>query len=816
MKIYPVLLGLILVLSQSLNAQGQREKAVMVLSKKRATAIRISSPIKIDGVLDEAEWSSAPGHSRFTMEEPNPGSSPSQKTEVKILYDDKAIYFGVLLHDDDPSQILTELSERDDVGNTDWFYIGLDPYLNGTNGFGFLIAATGVQFDAILGENGEDTNWDAVWTSKTSITEQGWIVEVKLPFSAIRFPSKTIQQWGINFGRKIQRHQEKVWWSPIRPKISGFVNQFGVLDGIRQINAPIRLSATPFVAQTTKLIYDEHEDDHGVQTQLNGGLDIKYGINDAFTLDMTLIPDFGQVRSDEQVLNLSPFEVFFNENRPFFTEGLELFSKGDLFYSRRVGGSPFYRYSISDQLNEDEKILSNPQTSRLINATKVSGRSNSGLGIGLFNAVERREFAEIIDTNTNQIRHVNTNPLSNYNVIVLDQNLANNSSVSLINTHVFREGEATDAFVTGSLLSLRNKKNSYAVGGGYARSQRVLVGVDQVGHVAQFELSKISGTYRWGLEYVEESDQFNPNDLGFLRSPNERSGRLRLSKLSFKPKGIFNNYRLRFNLNYERLYKPDIFVKYNFNFSFNYQLKNFWRGGSWIRFSPNGTKDYFEPRTGDFSMFYHKPKNIRGGGWFNTDQRKKISINGWFGFQVYDDPGFYNFNYGLFPNFRVNDRFAFSIGVELDNNHGNYGWVQTVEDNIYFGKRDQKSIVSFVAAKYSFNHNMSLNLNQQYNWTQVHYVDFYTLNEVGWFNESDFDGNFDQTFNFFNVDLVYRWRFLPGSDFFITYKSNILDFQDHSDISYGENLRTLFSKSQVNTFSLKIIYYLDYLDLKKS
>ena len=201
-------------------------------------------------------------------------------------------------------------------------------------------------------------------------------------------------------------------------------------------------------------------------------MDVKYGINEAFTLDMTLIPDFGQVQSDNKVLNLTPFEVKYNENRPFFTEGTELFNKGNLFYSRRVGGQPLHYGDVENQISSNEEVVKNPVESKLINATKISGRTKSGLGIGFFNALTKPMYAEVEDNNGNK-REIETNPLTNYNIVVLDQTLKNNSSISAINTNVTRSGSDYDANVTAGLFNFNNKKNTYNWYGKFALSQLI-------------------------------------------------------------------------------------------------------------------------------------------------------------------------------------------------------------------------------------------------------------------------------------------------------------------------------------------------------
>ena len=217
--------------------------------------------------------------------------------------------------------------------------------------------------------------------------------------------------------------------------VNGFLTQAGIWTGLENIKPPLRLQFSPYFSTYANHYPTNQAGKKNWTSSVNGGMDVKYGISQALTLDMTLIPDFGQVRSDNTVLNLSPFEVKFNENRSFFTEGTELFNKGNLFYSRRVGGTPLHYYDVYDQIGANETVVSNPQAAKLVNATKISGRLQGGLGVGLFNAVSAKTFAIVEDDNKVQ-RKIETSPLTNFNILVLDQTLKNNSSVSLINTNV--------------------------------------------------------------------------------------------------------------------------------------------------------------------------------------------------------------------------------------------------------------------------------------------------------------------------------------------------------------------------------------------
>src|SRR5690606_38702168 len=338
------------------------------------------------------------------------------------LYDDTGIYFGAMLYDTNPAKIAKELTERDNIENDDIFGVTLNGYNDHQQSLEFLLTPAGVQADAKLTTDfGEDFSWNAVWFSAVKITENGWVVEMKIPYSELRFPKKDVQEWGINMLRLVNRTSTMYDWNFVDNKKGSYMLYDGVLAGIENINPPTRLSFLPYFS-TYLNNYDGK-----TTANVNGGMDLKYGINDAFTLDLTLIPDFGQTSFDASVLNLSPFEVQFDEQRPFFTEGTELFSKGDLFYSRRIGGNP----TRSPVLNDTEEIVENPEKVKLFNAVKISGRTNKGLGVGFFNALTEKTSAVIRNNDTGETRREVTAPWANYNVFVLDQRFRGNSSVSL-------------------------------------------------------------------------------------------------------------------------------------------------------------------------------------------------------------------------------------------------------------------------------------------------------------------------------------------------------------------------------------------------
>lgn len=795
-------------------------------NKKSVKASEIQVAPVIDGVLDDPIWQNVLPATDFVQNRPNPGVPASSVSEVKIVYDNEGIYVGAMLHDMRPDSIQKELSERDNLANTDWFGIIIDAYRDGINGFGFIVSASNVQFDTKYSTFGEDAGWDAVWESKVNITSEGWVVEMMIPYSALRFPDTEEQIWHLNLVRSVARSQEKSFWSEVDPQVDGFLNQSGYLDGIENISSPPRLQATPFIAVYGQQHHDASADQVNTYGRsISGGMDVKWGLSDAFTLDMTLIPDFGEAQSDNQVLNLSPFEVRFNENRPFFTEGTELFNKGGLFYSRRIGGRPLNYFDIYDQYDEED-IISNPSQTQLYNATKISGRNAKGLGIGFFNATSGRTYATVRDPELGEMK-VLTDPLTNYNVLVLDQNLPNNSYATLINTTVLREGDAYDANVTGTDFLLRNKSNTYSIGGRAAVSQQYHPGQTDLGHTASLRLRKTSGKIQAGLTYNEESDTYDPNDLGFLFNNNERSISGFVEYNQFEPFGKFNRAGVGLFTVYNRLYNPDEFTRWGVNLWTWAESKNFWNFNVWTFVSPGNNYDYFEPR--EEGRVWVKPGSADGGFWVGSDSRKRvrITLNGGYWSAFEKDWHDYWLNVGT--RFRYNDRFNVQMNVERGFGRNDIGYVNNEErtvfdpqteeqytvNDIFFGRRDRKTIEASFRANYTFDANMTLSFRLRHYWSAVSYNSFHLLEADGSLGTTDYDGDHDNDFDAFNIDLVYRWRFAPGSDIFIVWKNSIYSSHEVVSRDYFRNLDGLFRSPQDNSLSLKVIYFLDYASLTR-
>ena len=438
--------------------------------KKKLAIKKITTAIKIDGSLEDAAWKGAPLADKFIELKPTPflKESDDNASQVYFLYDNAGIYVGGYFHEKNKDSIAAELTGRDGFGNNDFVGVVLDTYNDKLNGFEYFVTPLGEQMDAKVSPNtngnSEDFSWNAVWQSKAIIQPDGWSFEMFIPYSAIRFGKKKVQDWGLNIVRRRQKSGKQLFWQQIDPNANGFLTQEGSLTGLEDIKPPLRLQLSPYFSSYLINDPDAAAGTKKTSTIISGGMDVKFGINQAFTLDLTLIPDFGQVQSDNRVLNLTPFEQKFSENRAFFTEGTELFNKGNLFYSRRIGAQPIHFYDAYSQTVGTESVAENPAQSKLINATKISGRTQKGLGIGFLNAITKPQYAIIVN-NAKQKRKYQTDPLTNYNVFVLDQTLKNNSSISVVNTNVLRNGSDYDANVTSALFDFNDKKNKWNIGG---------------------------------------------------------------------------------------------------------------------------------------------------------------------------------------------------------------------------------------------------------------------------------------------------------------------------------------------------------------
>lgn len=392
---------------QALSSQERKEKR----ERKQMRAVRIENgSIELDGRLDDAVWSQAEFVTDFLQVLPIEYDEPTNATEVAIVYDDDAIYIGARMYVDDPENLRMDLSRRDDRGLGEQIIITLDTYLDRRTSYGFGVTTAGVRFDRYNSTDNQrwDFSWDAVWDVRTSVDGEAWIAEFKIPFSQLRFNNTDEQIWGININRWRPITTEDIFWVVIPPSETGWASRFGNLVGIEGIKPSRRLELLPYVASdgrfTNNFATGDPYDDGSTLAGRVGG-DLKMGLGPNLTLDVTFNPDFGQVEADPAEVNLTAYETRFEEKRPFFIEGNDLFSTigPNYFYSRRIGSPPHGR-ALRDSVTTERhgspnhNFVDAPGYSTILGAAKVTGRLQSGTSIGGLIAVTDSEYASFKDS----------------------------------------------------------------------------------------------------------------------------------------------------------------------------------------------------------------------------------------------------------------------------------------------------------------------------------------------------------------------------------------------------------------------------------
>lgn len=782
-----------------------------VLAQKKTLQTKITTDkITIDGKFDEEVWKSAQVSKDFVTFDPDNGNPEPEnsKTEVRVVYDDNAIYIAATLYDD-PTKIMKEFSQRDDFGAADFFGVFINGFNDGQQDFRFFVTASNTQMDCQASENdGEDYSWDAIWESKAQITDKGWQVEMKLPYAALRFSPAQKQTWSLNFMREIRRNRQKYTWNFIDKAKGTFIQQAGILEGIENIKTPTRLFFLPYTSY-----YVNADAENKTKGTIKGGMDIKYGINDAFTLDAVLIPDFGQTVLDQRIQNLGPFEQQFNENRSFFTEGTDLFNKGNLFYSRRIGGRPT-RNAVFDKSTEIK--TESPTTVGLLNATKISGRTKGGLGIGFLNAVTEETFAKIQNKNDGAIRKELIEPLSNYNILVFDKRFRKNSSVSFINTNVTRNGDFRDANVSALVWDLKTKANTYGINGN-AQYSYVNDSETKKGFRGFLEFNKISGKYRFGFGSDLYTKDFEINDLGINFQTNYYTAYGNASYRILNPTKTFNSLNIRFN-NYLEFNKETNKLQNN---QYNFRVNGTDKGNNFAEIglnpSPFQVYDYYTPRTE--GRFVIQPSQIYGYIYISTNFNKKFAFDLNPYFNLTSQKSRSGFGILFEPRYRFSDKFSLVYRFNYGQDKNDKGYTTDIGKDIIFARRDNLQFTNSISGKYSINSQMNINLLARHYWSYSENFNFYSLNQDGLLDNyfKPVSGQ-NQDFSTWNFDLSYVWWFAPGSQISILYRNNATnDFTELDKINKNgsANIKNLLNNQVLgNAFSISLRYFIDYNQAK--
>ncbi len=838
-----------LIISNGINAQKINQ------DRKKIGATRVESPPKIDGVLDDTAWNNLPVAKDFIMMRPDNGKAEveTHKTEVKIVYDDAAIYISALMHKPNGEKVPAEFTNRDNFGNSDFFMAMINPNDDGQNPTMFIVTASGVQIDSkVSNGRNEDYNWSAVWESAVKINDTNWIAEIKIPYRALRFTNEPIQSWGMNFHREVRNLNARYTWNHIDNQQGSWTQYDGLIKDFKNIKPPTRLNFYPYASATTKTFEGNTDFDWSV------GMDVKYGITENFTLDATLVPDFSQVGFDDVQLNLGPFEQQFSEQRQFFTEGTELFTKGRLFYSRRIGGRPIDQFSSERNLIDEkkftngkkvnEKITDNPDV-KMLNAIKISGRTKKGLGIGFFNAVTDKTEATITRTEKNIVTSnengtiktdtvstistykSTTNPLANYNILVLDQQFNQNSAITLINTNVTRDGRYRDANATGLLWHVEDKGSNYNVDGSFKMTS---ISNDpnnpNTGYAFDTSIGKHSGKWQGEIGYKFDTKDYNINDLGIQNRNNTQEIYGFASYRILKPSKDFNFYNIRFMYNARFLHESGTYTGNWIGLNAFFETKK--RFAFWNNINGNiGEQfDYFETREGSLAgvYFVRNPRiAINHGG--STDFRKKFAVDYGFFLNKFINEKKFVYGFRFSPRYRFSNKLSFIYNFRYRKNEADRGFVTKITNNDItgnptlapllndriFGQRDRTTYENTISGKYSFSTTSSLSLSFRHNWQKAQYEDqYYSLQSNGYLLSNTYKSNHDINFNSWNLDINYLWQFAPGSQLIAFYRNSIFDRNNNTNQNFTNNLDNLLNQPHKHTFSVRLVYFIDYNNFK--
>lgn len=780
-----------------------------MLAQKNIASHATSESIKIDGYITEVDWKQHLQPGNFTQISPENGAPSLRKSSVAVLYDQSYLYVAAVFYVENSSEINRQLTARDDLGTSDFFGLQIDPFGEAREGYDFSVTAAGVQSDEKLSATNGYGNFNVVWQSAVTVLENSWVVEIRIPFNSIRFPKEDLSNFRINFQRFSSKLNEESFWNPIKPEVDGYLNQFGKLSGLPPINPPLNLSFFPFVSA----VYEKSPAGE-TNTSINGGLDVKYVHNNAYTLDISLIPDFSQAQSDDQIFNLSPFEIKFDENRQFFVEGTEIFDKGNYLYTRRIGGTPINKDHIVT--NKNEEIISNPVTANILNLIKFTGKNSNGLSIGVLNGLTAKAEAEIVNTETNELRNEQTNPLTNYNSLVLDQALKNNSSITFINNSVLRSGHDYDANLSALLGTFYTKNRTYSFQFKKAVSQAYFSSIseqeNQIGHEYFGYLGKVSGKWTGGISSSLRDETYNPNDFGFLYRNNQLSFRADIRFTENNPKNKLSRYSYFIDTQrrfyYSLLEKELAYYKAGTNGTFRKNNHSYFAEATYIEKG----KNFYEARVPD--QAFNKPAYTETFLEYQTNRNKNLSVAGYMVLVSYLNSSIFDTEFiaGYGIRARIGQHLFANFSQSYENKQGNVGFLMQEEDTIIFGQRDINQLVNRFQINYTINSKISMNLRLRHYWIQVQYDNQYSLQENGELatNTLDIDvSEFNDNFNQCNIDFIAHWQFAPASEISVGYKLGANAIDSNTRSSYFENLSDVIHADNSQTVSLKMTYFLD-------
>jgi hypothetical protein len=788
-----------------LFAQTNVEPDIPEKEGKITSALRANpQPPKVDGHLNDVIWRRAQIISDFTQEDPENGKQPTEKTEVRVAFDEEAVYVAVRSFDSEPDQIIGRLTRRDVYSESDWIRIVFDSQHDHQTGYSFSVNPAGVQRDKLLYDDTQsDELWDAVWEVKTQIDDQGWTSEFRIPFSILRFPQGREQAWGFNVWRTINRKNETIAWIYKPRDAFGEVSRFGHLVGIGKIESPRHLETLPYFVSRETLEPDQRDFFSAL------GADLKYGIGSAFTLDATINPDFGQVEADPSVLNLSAFETFFPEKRPFFIEGSKIFrTPFTLFHSRRIGKSP-ERFKIE----KGDQVLERPEITTVVGAAKLSGKTSTGISFGIMNAVTANEYAKVIDTAGQQLDRL-IEPLTNYFVGRLKKDvLEGNSFVGLLATAVNRNGSES-AHTSGIDWNLKLKHNAYSFSGQIAASYAGPSIDRKAGYGADITFAKTGGKWvRGHVNFSLESPEFRINDLGFLKRNNWIGTSFGVQILTPDPVGFvrrsFNDLGGWFGWNYN-----GNILSNGISTSNSIELMNYWWIGGGFSHNFRRLSDFDTFRGGSLIL---QPADYNWSIWISSDSRKSVVVSpsSWGG---WDESGSKSNGYQLSVSFKPSKRIQFRISGGYNISTDAAQWVDNVDDDddgnvdhYVYGELDTKAFDATVEGTISFTKDLTLQIYMQPFIAVGNYAKIKELTRPLSLDFEPYDYGYNIDFNnkYLNSNVVLRWEYRPGSRIYFVWSQSRSDIAHPGQFRFFRDMKDLLYARGTHIFLIKVDYWLN-------
>jgi len=806
--------------------QGHPERTMM--------AVRVNpTPPRMDGILDDEVWASAPAAGDFVQQEPteNQGKSATENTTIQMVYDDEALYVGITCYDSEPKKIAARLTRRDGWVESDWVSLNLDTHHDHQTGNFFILNAAGVQQDGqMYNDGGEDRTWDGVWEGKAAIHDNGWSAEYKLPYHVLRFSDKAEYIWGMNVTRYISRKKERDLWVLVRRGESGWVSRFGHIEGIKGIHPPAHLEVLPFIVGRSTFESKKETNPEGRELFSTLGADLRYGLSSSISLNATVNPDFGQVEADPAVLNLSVFETFFEERRPFFVEGNTIFQTPyvdivgvdnlfQLFYSRRIGKQPGL-FSPPP----DSTVIDQPESTTILGATKLSGKTASKTSFGIMEAVTANEYANIESPvtdpitgqkRTEQSKH-RIEPLTNFFVGRVQQDVRTNSNVGLTMTAVNRDG-ITPAYAGGIDGILKWQKSSYELYSQIAGSRTGGLDDRKNGYGFRAHFGKWQGIIKTQIHVDASSPDFNVNELGFMgRTDQIRAGAWvggqRQTPWTLARRSGFNtNYWFAWNYDGVNLVKGVNINNWN-------QLKNYWFF-QWGISREFESLDDLETRGGPLVV-----RPARFWGWFNlgTDERKPISLFAHMNWGRSDERRNSNRQFNLRSTIRLASNVQINIGPSYRTESSFAQWIQNVDDDsdgkddhYIYGELKSQTLDFTTRASVSFTTNLSLQLYLQ---PFIAVGDYGKIKELARpesyefvpYTRLDLISNPDFSRRSLRGNMVIRWEYQPGSTLFVVWSQSRSASFDIDDPEFRpfDNVRDSFTDDGQNIFLVKLNYWL--------